>query len=80
MGDHRPTSTDLGTTSIGEHAARLSEEVIATLPGIPWRDIIGMRARIVHDYEGFDPDIARRTINEDLPRLRRAIRAHLDGG
>ena len=34
---------------IGEQAGRLSEEALASLSGVPWRDVIGMRARIVHD-------------------------------
>lgn len=63
---------------IGEHAGRLSEAALVSLPGVPWRDVIGMRARIVHDHEGFDPEIARRTIKEDLPTLRRAVVASLE--
>ena len=65
---------------IGEQAGRLSEEVLASLQGVPWRDVIGMRARIVHHYDAFDIDIASRTIGEDLPLLRTAIRRHVDRG
>ena len=63
---------------IGEHAGRLSEEVLASLPGVAWRDIIGMRARIVHDDAEFDLEVASRTISDDLPALRMAIHRHSD--
>jgi uncharacterized protein with HEPN domain len=65
---------------IGEQAGRLSEEALASLPGVPWRDVIGMRARIVHDYDEFDMVVASRTIGEDLPALRTAIQRHLGRG
>jgi len=63
---------------IGEHAGRLSEAALLSVPGVPWRDVIGMRARIVHDYDGFDPEIARRTIKEDLPMLWQAVVSSLE--
>ena len=36
---------------VGEAAARVSSEGQARYPFIPWREVIGMRNRLVHGYE-----------------------------
>jgi uncharacterized protein with HEPN domain len=36
--------------TVGEAAARVSEPTRAANPAIPWREIIGMRHRLVHGY------------------------------
>jgi uncharacterized protein with HEPN domain len=41
---------------IGEAASRLPKEFTSAHVGVPWRLIVGMRHRIVHDY--FDVDLA----------------------
>jgi uncharacterized protein with HEPN domain len=40
-----------------------------SLPAIPWREIIGMRNRIVHDYLGVDEDVVWEVVTGDLPLL-----------
>jgi uncharacterized protein with HEPN domain len=42
---------------IGEAAGRVSQATRDSHPEIPWRRIIGMRHRIVHDYMDIDADI-----------------------
>ncbi len=39
------------------------------MPRSPWRQIIGMRNRIIHGYDEVDLDILWDVIDEDLPRL-----------
>lgn len=34
----------------GESARRISNDFKSRHPGIPWREIVGMRTKIVHDY------------------------------
>lgn len=42
---------------IGEAAGRVSQQTQELHPEIPWRQIIGMRNRLVHDYGRIDLDI-----------------------
>ena len=54
---------------VGEAAANVSKEKQLELTQIPWRDLVGMRNRIVHAYFDVDLDIIWQTITEDLPFL-----------
>ncbi len=54
---------------IGEAAAALSAEARERSPAIPWRLIIGMRHKVVHDYAEVDVTILWDTLTTDLPRL-----------
>ena len=54
---------------IGEAARHVSTEGQLSLPAIPWREIIGMRNRIVHDYLGVDEDVVWEVVTGDLPPL-----------
>ena len=54
---------------IGEAARKVSEEFQSEHPEIPWRKIIGMRHRIVHDYMRVDEDILWEVVTNDLPEL-----------
>jgi uncharacterized protein with HEPN domain len=54
---------------IGEAAGQLSEEAKAGIPGIPWRNIIGMRNRLVHAYFDINLDILWKTVVDGLPPI-----------
>jgi uncharacterized protein with HEPN domain len=54
---------------IGEAAGRISDEVRAGHPQIPWRDIVGMRHHLIHAYYDVNLDIVWQTVTEDLPPL-----------
>ncbi len=58
---------------IGEAARRVSTETRAAHPGIPWREIVGMRHKIVHDYMSIDEDILWQVVTQDLPPLIAAL-------
>ncbi len=60
---------------VGEAASRLTQEQRDAHPGIPWRDIIGMRHVIVHDYFRIDLDVVWDTARNDIPRLVAALEA-----
>ena len=52
---------------IGEAARQVSPEVQDDHSEIPWRQIVGMRHRIVHDYMRLDEDVLWKVVSEDLP-------------
>ena len=54
---------------IGEAAARVSAPTRDANPELPWRQITGMRHRIVHDYMHVDDDVLWEVATGDLPRL-----------
>lgn len=54
---------------IGEAARRVPDEVQARYPAIPWRQIIGMRNVLAHNYDGADPRIIFDTVTLFLPGL-----------
>ncbi len=54
---------------IGEAARKVSDEFRNQHPEIPWRKIVGMRHRIVHDYMRVDEDILWQVVTNDLRAL-----------
>ncbi len=54
---------------IGEAASRVSALPREMHPEIPWRRIVAMRHRIVHDYMNIDEDILWEVATRSLPEL-----------
>ncbi len=52
---------------IGEAANRLSEEFCEQHSTIPWKNIIGMRNILAHQYDDVDPDEVWKVIHQDIP-------------
>ena len=64
---------------IGEHAkVSLSEEIKSEITTIPWKQIYGMRNRIVHGYEGVEMKIVWDTIKIDLPHLKVELEKYIN--
>ena len=62
---------------IGEAASQVSPQAQKEIPGIPWRDIINMRHRLVHAYYDVNLDIVWSTLRQDLPPLVAELQATL---
>jgi uncharacterized protein with HEPN domain len=58
---------------IGEAASRVSEFSRSTHPDVLWRDIVGMRNRLIHGYDMVDLDLLWDTVMTDLPPLIAAL-------
>ena len=54
---------------IGEAVSRLGADFEAAYPIIPWRQISGMRNRLVHGYDNVSEVVLWQTLTEHLPRL-----------
>lgn len=59
--------------TIAESTQRLSEDLRATEPEIPWRAIAGFRNVLVHDYFGIDLEAVWSVVQQDLPSLAAAV-------
>ena len=55
---------------IGELAKGLSDEFVKKYKKIPWKQIIGMRHRIVHGYDTINLEIVWNTAIESIPELK----------
>jgi len=59
---------------IGEAAKNLSAETKEKNPAISWKDITGMRDKLIHAYFGVDMDAVWDTVEKDLPALKDAVK------
>lgn len=60
---------------LGEAAGRVSQEFVAAHPEIPWREITGIRHKLIHDYFVVDLEIVWRTATVNIPEVRPMLRA-----
>ncbi len=62
---------------IGQAVKNLSEETKSRQPQVPWKQIAGMRDKVIHDYFGVDLEIVWAVIEKELPKLETAVAALL---
>jgi len=55
---------------IGEAVKKLPPEVKDRFPEAPWKDISGMRDKLIHEYFGADQRTIWDTVQRDIPTLR----------
>jgi len=58
---------------IGEATKNLSRELRAKYPEIPWRDVTGMRNKLIHAYFGVKLELVWETVKDRLPELKKQI-------
>ena len=58
---------------IGEATKKISKDLKSQYREIPWKEMSGMRDKLIHDYFGVDADVVWKTVNEDIPYLKSLI-------
>ncbi len=59
---------------VGEATKRLPQSLRDEYPEIPWKDMAGMRDRIVHGYDDVNLRIVWETVKNRLPEIKPKIR------
>ena len=58
---------------IGEASSKISKDYLIKHSEIPWKEIIGMRHKLAHDYSSINLDEVWKAAKEDLPPLKNQI-------
>ena len=54
---------------IGEAAGKVREEDRIAMPEIPWKEVVGLRNRLAHEYAMIDLGIVWSICTQDIPKL-----------
>lgn len=58
---------------IGEATKNLPEDIKKDYPDIPWREMAGMRDKLIHFYFGIKYELVWRTIKDVIPEIRPSL-------
>ncbi|BER93430.1 MAG: hypothetical protein PWP60_807 [Candidatus Atribacteria bacterium] len=55
---------------IGKAVKNLPEDFKKRYPEIPWKEIAGMRDKLIHEYFGVNYRIVWKTVQQEIPKLK----------
>ena len=58
---------------IGEAAKHVPENIRARYPNIPWKEMAGMRDKVIHFYMGVDLEAVWMVVKDRIPALRPSV-------
>jgi uncharacterized protein with HEPN domain len=58
---------------IGEATKHIPKSIRNRYPGIPWKDLAGMRDKVIHEYFGVDFKVVWETATRHLPEIKPLI-------
>jgi len=61
---------------IGEATKKIPDQVRQQNPDVPWKEMAGMRDKLIHDYMGVNLQVVRLKIQEELPKLQKSLQSY----
>ncbi len=62
---------------IGEAVKKVPSTVRHKHKNIPWKEMAGMRDKLIHEYFGVKPNVVWHTVKRDLPQVKPLLEAVL---
>lgn len=63
---------------IGEATKNIPHDFRKKNPQIEWKEMAGMRDKLIHDYSGVDLDLVWEVVKKEIPMLKKQILKLLD--
>lgn len=63
---------------IGEAVKKTGDDAGKSNPYIPWKEMAGMRGRLIHAYSDVDYDLIWHTIKNRLPEVKKQVQKMLE--